>query len=63
MPWAKWGQGESLHAIVRNLELPAWVLPAWLAPAMPGLEVALAVGLLTPWRPVFLVAAAGSACS
>ena len=51
----KWGRGNSLHDIIRNLYLPAWVLPSWLAPAIPAVEVALALGLLAPWRPVFAV--------
>jgi hypothetical protein len=56
----KWGRGNSLHDIIRNLYLPAWVLPSWLAPAIPAVEVALALGLLAPWRPVFAVAAVGT---
>ena len=56
---AQWGKGETLHTIVSNLGLPAWVLPTWLAPAIPGLEIVLALGLLTPWRPVFVPAAVG----
>ena len=55
----KIGKGELLRKIISNLRLPEWLLPAALARAVPGLELALAVGLLTPWLPVFSVAAAG----
>lgn len=53
----KVGKGESLRSIIANLRLPAWVLPSWLARAIPGLELVLAVGLLSPWVPVFTAAA------
>lgn len=56
----KLGKGESLRTIIRNLELPEWVLPPGLARAVPGIELALAAGLLTPWRTTFTVAAAGT---
>ena len=57
---AKWGRGDSLRSVVANLELPAWVLPRQLAATIPGIELALVVGLLSPWRPAFLLAAIGS---
>lgn len=57
---AKAGKGGSLHGIIANLNLPAWVLPGWLARAIPAIEVVLAVGLLAPWLPVFAVAGAGT---
>lgn len=53
----KAGKGESLRSIIANLRLPAWVLPASLARAIPAIELALAVGLLAPWVPLFAVAA------
>ncbi|WP_404381927.1 hypothetical protein LL946_14735 [Knoellia locipacati] len=56
----KLGKGESLRTIIRNLELPEWVLPRQLARAVPGIELALAAGLLTPWRATFTIAAAGT---
>jgi len=52
----KWGKGELLRKIVRNLNLPDRLLPVPLARAMPGIELALAAGLLTPWRATFAVA-------
>jgi hypothetical protein len=45
---------------VANLELPSRVLPRPLAATIPGIELALVVGLLSPWRPAFLLAANGS---
>ncbi|KRE43431.1 MauE/DoxX family redox-associated membrane protein [Knoellia sp. Soil729] len=57
---AKLGQGATLRTIIRNLRLPPWVLPQPFARAVPGLELALTVGLLAPWVPVFVVAAAAS---
>ncbi|MFC7489179.1 MULTISPECIES: MauE/DoxX family redox-associated membrane protein [unclassified Knoellia] len=57
---AKLGKGASLQRIIGNLHLPDWVLPAPLARAVPGIELALAAGLLTPWGPVFGVAAAAT---
>lgn len=54
---SKLGKGESLRTIIRNLELPDWVLPRGLARAIPGIELSLAAGLLTPWRATFTIAA------
>lgn len=53
----KVGKGDSLRSVIANLRLPSWLLPRWLARAIPGIEVALALGLLIPWVPVFAVAA------
>ncbi|MFW5471841.1 MauE/DoxX family redox-associated membrane protein [Knoellia sp. CPCC 206450] len=53
----KLGRGETLRTIVRNLELPDWVLPRPLARAIPGLELVLAVFLLAPSRFLFTAAA------
>ena len=52
----KLGRGETLRTIVRNLELPEWVLPRSLARAIPGIELVLAVCLLAPWSPVLVAA-------
>lgn len=52
---AKFRQGESLRSIIANLRLPLSILPPWLAKAIPAIELALCVGLLAPWAPVFLV--------
>ncbi|WP_353953367.1 MauE/DoxX family redox-associated membrane protein [Knoellia sp. S7-12] len=59
---AKVGKGASLRKIIRNLRLPDRILPEPLARAIPGIELALVVGLLTPWLPVFGGAAAGTLC-
>lgn len=53
----KFGKGATLRKILRNLHLSDRILPEPLARAIPGIELALAVGLLTPWLPVFTVAA------
>lgn len=55
---AKAGKGTSLQSIIRNLRLPAWLLPTPLARAVPWIEIALAVALLSPWLPLYAVAAA-----
>jgi len=52
----KLGRGETLRTIVRNLELPDWVLPRPLARAVPGIELVLAISLVAPWSPVFIAA-------
>lgn len=57
---SKAGRGSALHRIIANLHLPAWVLPGWLARAIPAIEVALALGLVAPWLPVFALAGAGA---
>ncbi|KGN39110.1 MauE/DoxX family redox-associated membrane protein [Knoellia subterranea] len=57
----KIGKGESLRKIVRNLRLSDRILPVPLARAIPWIELAIAVGLLTPWRWTFAAAAAGAA--
>ncbi|MDT0215553.1 MauE/DoxX family redox-associated membrane protein [Rothia sp. ARF10] len=54
---SKLGRGETLRTIVRNLELPDWVLPRALARAVPGIELVLAVLLLAPSEPLFTAAA------
>lgn len=56
----KAGKGETLQSVVANLELPTWVLPRSLARAIPGIEAAIALGLLAPWAPVGVLAAAGA---
>jgi len=56
----KLGQGGTLRKIIRNLHLPQWILPEPLARAIPGLELALAAGLLAPWVPIFALVAAAS---
>ncbi|KGN34686.1 methylamine utilization protein MauE [Knoellia sinensis KCTC 19936] len=56
----KVGKGGSLRSIIANLNLPAWLLPAPLARSIPYIEFALALGLLTPWQPVFGAAAVGT---
>ncbi|MEO6021227.1 MAG: MauE/DoxX family redox-associated membrane protein [Knoellia sp.] len=56
----KLGKGATLRKIIRNLDLPDWILPEPLARAIPGIELALAVGLLAPWVPLFAVAAGAS---
>ncbi|CAN7391548.1 MauE/DoxX family redox-associated membrane protein [Knoellia sp. LjRoot47] len=56
---SKLGKGESLRSIVRNLRLSDRILPVPLARAIPGIELALAAGLLLPWAPAFGLAAAG----
>ncbi|MFC7488098.1 MauE/DoxX family redox-associated membrane protein [Knoellia sp. CPCC 206453] len=53
----KVGKGDTLRSVIANLHLPAWVLPPWLARSIPGIEIALVVGLLSPWSPLFKVAA------
>ena len=52
----KLGRGETLRSIVRNLQLPEWVLPAPLARAVPGIELVLAALLLAPPRSLFTAA-------
>lgn len=49
----KLGKGATLRKIIRNLHLPDSLLPEPLARAIPGIELALAVGLLAPWVSVF----------
>lgn len=53
----KVGKGDTLRSVIANLDLPTWVLPSWLARAIPVIEIALVVGLLSPWARLFEVAA------
>ncbi|GGB69828.1 hypothetical protein N798_15770 [Knoellia flava TL1] len=52
----KLGRGETLRSIIRNLQLPEWVLPLALARAIPGIELVLALFLLAPGRWLFTAA-------
>lgn len=56
----KLGKGALLRKIIRNLRLSDRILPEPLARAIPGIELALAAGLLTPWVATFGVAAVGT---
>lgn len=57
---AKLGDPESTTGVIRLLRLPRLLQQGWVAWALPVGELALAVALLAPWRPVFGLATAAA---
>lgn len=48
---------ESTRSVVQLLMLPSWLQSPWVATALPVGEIVLALALLAPWTPVFMLAA------
>ncbi|MFV0463681.1 MAG: MauE/DoxX family redox-associated membrane protein [Nostocoides sp.] len=54
--YAKWRDRYSTRSVIANLRLPRAFAKPWVGVALPAGEGALALGLLTPWAPIYLAA-------